>query len=218
MMRVTSLFNRKVVMIGWGGHAKVLKDVLDANETTVAAVVAPEVPKSVRADRYHSDDEFMSACNPSEVILVNAVGSLPGSTVRRNIFDTYKQVGFEFLTIVSEGAMLSPSVILEEGVQVMPGCIIQAEARIGANSIINTGSIIEHDCFIGSDCHIAPKVALSGEVSVGENTHIGIGAVIAQGVKIANNVTIGAGASVVRDVSGGLKVLPGAQRFISELH
>ena len=115
---VTLLFNRKVVMIGWGGHAKVLKDVLDANETTVAAVVAPEVPKSVQATAT-SDDEFMSACNPSEVILVNAVGSLPGSTVRRNIFDTYKQAGFEFLTIVSEGAILSPTVVLEEGVQVM---------------------------------------------------------------------------------------------------
>lgn len=214
MMKVTSLFERKVVMIGWGGHAKVLKDILDTQGAEIAAVVAPEVPDSVQAKRYYSDAEFTSACNPSDFLLVNGVGSLPGHGVRLDIFESYKQLGFAFLTVVSESAVLSPSVSLEEGVQVMHGCIIQADARVGANSIINTGAIVEHDCVIAAHCHIAPKATLSGGVSVGENTHIGVGAVIVQGIKIAKNVTIGAGASIVRDVATGLKVLPAAQRVI----
>ena len=209
------MFERKVVMIGWGGHAKVLKDILDAQGTEIAVVVAAEVPESVPAERYNSDDDFISVCNPSDYVLVNGVGSLPGNAIRRNIFETYKQLGFEFHTVVSERAMLSPSVILEEGVQVMHGCIIQADARVGANSIVNTGSVVEHDCVIAAHCHIAPNATLSGGVSVGEESHIGVGAVIVQGINIANSVTIGAGASVVRDVAAGLKVLPASQRLLS---
>ena len=49
----------------------------------------------------------------------------------------------------------------------MPGCIIQADAKIGANSIINAGSIIEHDCLIASDA-IWPPSRIERGVSVGE--------------------------------------------------
>lgn len=65
-------------------------------------------------------------------------------------------MGYVFETIVSKDALVSSYSELDEGVQVLPGAIIQPGVRLGENTIINTRVIIEHDTIIGNNCHISP--------------------------------------------------------------
>ena len=74
----------------------------------------------------------------------------------------------------------------------MPGAVINADARVGRNSIVNTGAIVEHDCLIGDHAHIAPRVALGGAVKVGDFALIGSGAVALPGAAIGENAIVGA--------------------------
>lgn len=191
--------NKPVIVLGAGGHAAVLVDMLRSQGVVPLALVAPAASalRAVLTDipLWHDEGKIL-AHHPDEVELINGIGSLPGNTLRAEIFARYRALGYRFAGLVSAKAMVSDYAVLEEGVQVMAGAIIQAGARIGANSIINSGAIVDHDCHLGGDNHVAPGAALSGAVMTGERVHIGTGAVVIQGISIGADAVVGAGGTL----------------------
>ncbi len=198
--------NKEVFVLGAGGHASVLVDILKQNKLTISGLFSDEVDFARSALSgipifKNEDDIFEKNCNT--ISIVNGIGSLPRSTVRAKLFKKFNKQGYSFLQVISKQAFISNFATLGEGVQVMPGAIIQSGAVIGDNSIINTGSIIEHDCIIGKHTHIAPGVTLSGQVTIGDYVHIGTGASVIQNISIGDKAIIGAGANVLNNVSAG---------------
>lgn len=104
-------------------------------------------------------------------------------------------------------AIVSCDAEIGAGSVVMAGAIIQPGAVLGKHTIVNTGASVDHDCRIGDFVHIAPGVRLCGNVTVGDGSLIGVGAVAIPGVRIGSWATVGAGATVVRDVPDGATVL-----------
>jgi acetyltransferase EpsM len=78
--------------------------------------------------------------------------------------------------------------------------VINAGARIGPSTIVNSAAVVEHDVMIGGFVHVAPNSTICGNAAVGDYTWVGAGAVVVQGIKIGENVMIGAGAVVIQDV------------------
>lgn len=203
--------NNPLIVIGAGGHASVLVDVLLQQQRQILGIVSPEVEYLrnvfVGVPMFTQDLDVLNFDNQS-VCLVNGVGSLPGCIRRRNLHNHFYDLGYKFETVVSSNAVVSLYAELGAGVQVMPGAIIQAGVRIGENTIINSGAIIEHDCHIGANNHIAPGATLSGGVVTKDNVHIGTGAVVIESVTINKNVTVGAGAIVTKDIEACYIVYP----------
>lgn len=195
--------NKPIIVLGAGGHASVLVDMLRRQGVVPLALVAPAAgtPRAVLANipLWHHEEKIL-AHHPDEVVLVNGIGSLPGNPLRAALFARYRALGYRFASVVSAQAMVSDYAVLEEGCQVMAGAIIQAGTRIGANSIINSGAIVDHDCHIGSDNHVAPGAVLSGDVVTGERVHIGTGAAVIQGISIGTDAVVGAGATLTRSL------------------
>ncbi|MCL1057801.1 acetyltransferase [Shewanella gelidimarina] len=197
---------KSIVLLGAGGHACVLADMLLQQQREIIAVISPTAspyPLLSSIDLLSNDNDVLQF-DIAEVVLVNGIGSLPqankAALLRQRLFNEFSQLGYEFDTTLSGSAMVSPYATLESGAQVFNGAIVQTYAQIGANSIINSGAIIEHDCQIGCHNHIAPGATLSGSVHTGNNVHIGTGASIIQGVCIGANSVIAAGAIVTKDV------------------
>lgn len=190
-------------MIGSGGHAGVLLDVLQQLNFNVAGIVSPNAPNGTPIfdglKHYSSDDDILSF-NPNDILLINGIGSLPGSELRFNIYRKFKDLGYNFMTVISPQAIVSPYATLFEGVQIMPGSIVNTNASIGEGSIINSGAIVEHDCVIGRHNHIAPGAVLSGSVKTGNYVHIAIGASVIQGVTIGDYALVACGASLIQDL------------------
>ncbi len=178
-----------------------LVDMLRSQGVVPLALVAPAAgaSRAVLADipLWHDEAQILTH-HPDEVELINGIGSLPGNSLRAELFARYRALGYRFASVVSAQAMVSAYAVLEEGVQIMAGAIIQADARIGANSIINTGAIVDHDCQLGGDNHVAPGAVLSGGVVTGERVHIGTGATVIQGISIGTYAVVGAGATLTR--------------------
>ncbi len=191
--------NKPVIVLGAGGHASVLVDMLRSQGVVPIALVAPtaSAPRAVLTDisLWHDEAKIL-AYRPDEVELINGIGSLPGNPLRATLFARYRALGYRFASVVSAQAMVSDYAVLEEGVQVMAGAIIQAGTQIGVNSIINSGAIVDHDCHLGGDNHIAPGAVLSGGVVTGERVHIGTGAAVIQGISIGTDAVVGAGATL----------------------
>ena len=196
----------KLVMLGSGGHARVLQQTLSDVGFELHGYVAPRDIDSRLAPNENGEVEWLGydanllEFDREEFLLINGIGSAGSLHVRKAVFEKFTEAGFNFLQIVADTAIVSDSANLLEGVQVLTGAIVGVDAFIDEDTIVNTGAIVEHDAVIGRSCHISVGAKLAGEVAIGQGSHIGIGATIIQGVQIGENCIIGAGAVVIRDV------------------
>lgn len=209
---------KPLVMIGAGGHATILAELLLAEGRNIIAVVSPkEVEESSLLStikRIVSDEDLLSTYSFEKVELINGIGAMPGNNIQFQLFEYFSNKGYRFASVISPHAILSSSVKVAEGVQIMAGAIIQTNASIGKNCLINSGAIIEHDCYIGPHNHIAPGATLSGSVVTESHVHIGTGANIIQGIKIGQHAIVGAGCTVVRDIPKNQVVVPARSRVL----
>lgn len=198
----------KVILIGSGGHAGVLRELLKAKNVEPIAILdnAPiKFGEKFFGIKIFNEADY-SLFEPSEFILVNGIGSIDVNKDRKHLYTQFKNVGYQFMTLVHHMSFVGNRVELMEGVQILAGTIIQNDVVIGENSLVNTGAIIDHNVKIGSHVHVAPGVTLSGNVTVGDGSHIGVGAIVIQGVKIGSNVLVAAGSVVIEDVGDNSRV------------
>ncbi|WP_102273800.1 acetyltransferase [Cytobacillus massiliigabonensis] len=197
--------NKPVILIGNGGHATVLTDILLQQNCSIIGFTAPSIQENRFGIPYLGTDDVIDSYNSDDIELVLGLGSIAVSKVREKIFLQFKEKGYTFSQVIHQSAVISPYCMLGEGVQVMAGTVTEAFVEIADNTIINTSSSINHDCRIGKHCHIAPGTTLSGNVTVGDLTHIGTGSTVIQNVQIGSQVLIGAGSLVLRTIGDNSK-------------
>ena len=191
---------KKIVLIGAGGHCKVIIDIIKStNEYQIVGIT----DKSTRGNLLNipivGDDSVLQNIYYKGVkYAFIGIGAI---NIRNNIYDKLKKIGFKLPVLIHRNAVVSNYAKIGDGTCVMAGAIINAGADIGRNCIINTASVIEHDCKIGDNTHISPNSSIAGGVTIGFNTHVGIGSSIIQSKVIGNNVTVGAGTVVIDDIT-----------------
>lgn len=198
---------KPVILLGAGGHAKVLLEILRIQSIKIIGVTDPIASSFTSEVDVLGSDEVICEYDPDNVFLVNGVGSVGDNSLRKKLFQKFKAKGYRYLTLIHPSAIVATDVFLSEGVQVMAGAIIQPGCSIKENTIVNTRASVDHDCLIGAHGHIAPGVTLSGNVTVGDDVHIGTGASVINNVRIGANSIVGAGAVVIRNVREGAKVM-----------
>lgn len=192
---------KPVIIIGGGGHAKVLFQTLNLLGRKVLGYTDPNSPSNYLKEFEHmGDDSEIDRFHPHDICLVNGIGFSSNINRRKKIYKYFKQKGYYFPPVIHPHAIVATDVKIEEGAQVMVGAIIQPNVTLECNTIVNTKASIDHDTFIGPHSFIAPGVTICGNVYIGSESLIGAGSTIIQGVKINNNCTVGAGSVVVRDV------------------
>lgn len=199
--------NKPIILIGNGGHASVLTEILLTQSRTILGYTAPSQENNNFGLRYIGPDIAIQKYNPNEIDLIIGLGSVNVSNTRKSLFESMKNLGFKFSNVIHDKSILSPSVTLGEGVQIMAGSIIQTNVRVGNNTIINTGASIDHDSDIGEHVHIAPRVTISGGVKINNGCHVGTGATLIHGITIGNDCLIGAGAVVIHNIDAGKRAI-----------
>jgi UDP-perosamine 4-acetyltransferase len=193
----------QLIVIGAGGHAKVLLDTLNLLGIQVSGICDPLQPASGGLSRlqWHADDDTVLHMNPADTRLVNAIGSTRDTTKRSNVYRKFKTNGFHFLSLIHPRSSVSQlDMDIGEGLQALAGSVINPSVSIGDNVLVNTHAVVEHDCTIGSHTHVASGAIICGGCLVGEHVHIGAGAVIKQGITIGSGSVIASGAVVIDDV------------------
>jgi sugar O-acyltransferase (sialic acid O-acetyltransferase NeuD family) len=194
-----------IIVIGGGGHAKVLVSTLILCGRSILGFVDlnPACPPLLGV-RHLGNDAAVLLHAPAAVQLVNGVGSAASTAIRQEIYDRFTYQQYRFATVIHPSAVVASEVQMEDGVQIMAGAVLQPGTSVGSNAVVNTGAIIDHDCVVGAHAHIAPGAVLSGCVRVDRGAHVGAGACIIQGVSIGAGSVVGAGAVVIRDVPRGV--------------
>jgi UDP-perosamine 4-acetyltransferase len=212
--------SKPVVMLGHGGHARVVLDVLQLTGRQVAGILTPDLEAGCiwQGVSVLGGDDWLDSAAASHHAYALGVGLVPGRVGWRPcLFRGLRERGLEMPALIHPGAIVAQDVLVREGVQIMAGAIVQPGARLGADVLVNTGARIDHDCAIGAHAHIGPGAILCGEVSVGEGVFVGAGATLIPGVRIGAGAQVAAGAVVVRDIPPGMRHIPGRpQRLIEE--
>jgi len=201
----------KIVVIGGGGHAKVIISILKKIERfEIVGFTDPEEAGPVLGAEYLGTDEILQELYANGVKnAVIGLGQIKSSVVRRKLVKMIQEIGFDSPAIISPRAIINEEVSIGEGTVVMDGAVINSGTIIGDYSIINTNCSVDHDCNIGSFTHIAPGVTLSGYINVGENVLLGTGASVIHDISITSGALIAAGSSVQKNIK-----IPGLYRGV----
>lgn len=190
-----------VILIGAGGHARVLLSMLLLLGYKVRGFADLDDSRTeLLGISRIGDDNAVLEYDTGQVRLVNGVGSIGSITDRLRVFELFRARGYTFASIMHPSAIIAPETHLADGVQIMAGAILQTGCVVHENSIINTGAQLDHDCIVHAHAHVAPGAVLSGGVHVGARAHVGAGATLIQGVRVGADSIIGAGAVVLSDV------------------
>lgn len=184
-----------VILLGGGGHAKVVMDclraagtrilgILDDRLATGSTVLGVPVLGALRDHEKYAEHPFLIA--------------IGDNGARQRIAE---ELPLRWITAIHPSACVSPYAAVGCGTVIMPRAVVNAGAVIGAHCIINTGAIAEHDDRLEDYVHLSPASALGGTVSVGRGTHIGIGAVVRNNTRICGGCVIGGGAVVAADIT-----------------
>lgn len=202
------VFDRPIIVIGAGGHSKVLIDILLQQNAQIIGIVEADFNKidnQILGIKIVGNDGYILNYDPKSIYLVNAIGSIGSMNLRKKIFLNFKQKGYVFAKVIHPTAIIGQAVNIQEGAQIMAGAIIQIGSSIGINSIINTKASVDHDCVIKEHVHISPGSIICGNCIVGSGTHIGAGTTIIQSIIVGENVLVGAGSVVVKDILANVK-------------
>lgn len=200
--------DRPRLLLGGGGHSRVLIDALRLAGTKVIGIADPARVKGsdVAGIEVIGGDEKVLEFPADSVLLVNAIGFSNSTHDRARLFDRFKREGYSFAHVVHPAAVVAADAVLAEGAQAMAGVIVQPGCMVGEDTILNTRASVDHDCAIGRHVHIAPGAVLCGGVHVGASSHIGAGATIIQNIRIGSKSIVAAGAVVICDVADNSRV------------
>lgn len=86
-------------------------------------------------------------------------------------------------------------------------CKISGLSKIGVGNFVDSQSVIGHECIIGDFNHIGVNVIIGGNSTIGCRNNIHSGAIIGNNITIEDDCVIGAGATVLRDLPSGSKLV-----------
>ena len=209
---------RDIVVIGAGGHAKVVIDAIQYSEYSMCGLTDANYMAVKECMGYPvlGNDEILADLYFQNGVRHAAmgIGHVGYPAVRNKVYAYAQQLGFHFPCLLHPSAAIAKSSIIGDGVLCAAQVVVNAEASIGNLCIINSSAVVEHEVVIADGVHIAPRAVVLGGASVGANSFVGAGSVILQGVHVGRNCIIGAGTIVLGDVEDDSVVVGNPGRVI----
>ena len=195
---------KKILLIGGGGHAHSVIDVIENNkEFDIAGIVDSERENSKDVLGYpilggDGDIEKLLIDIPHAIV---SIGQIKSANIRKDLFELLKRFGAKIPNIFSKNAYVSKRSFFETGCVVMHGAVVNSGVKIGHNVIVNNMALIDHNVKIGDHTHISTGARINGDISIGAECFIGSGEIIKQGVKTGAKSFISAGSLVTKDLT-----------------
>jgi UDP-perosamine 4-acetyltransferase len=191
-----------VVIVGAGGHGKVVLDILRCSN-------AHRVAGFLDADTTLADTEIAGVPVLGQVNLLprlkhqrirGAIIAIGDNRVRASYAKLVQDAGLELISAIHPAASVSETAEVGRNVVIAAGAVVCTHVKLGDSVIVNTAAVIDHECEIGEGAHICPGALLAGRVRIGQGAFIGLGARVLPCLCVGEHSTVGAGATVIRDV------------------
>lgn len=199
-----------IIIIGAGGHARVIADALACAGSVVTGFVDKDNARKgqdMLGLPVMGGEDVLARFDRDAVRLVVGIGSIGDRSaleLRQQISERLRGDGWTLAGVRHPSATIAPIARVAADAQIMAGAIVQVGADIGAGAIVNTRAVIEHDSVVGAYSHVSIGTVLCGDCRIGSCSHIGAGAVVRQGISLGDGITVGIGAVVINNHEGGV--------------
>ncbi len=190
---------KRVYLIGQGGHSKVIKDIIEAQNVYKIAGYLDDKFSSLKEEHgsIFAPLSYVKELQSHDAFFIVSIGD---NRVRKKIVERIALPVEKYAVAIHPSAVISPSAQIGHGTAIMAKAVLNASTIIEDHVIVNTASVIEHDSFIEKFSHVSPGAILTGNVTCREGVHIGAGSSVIPNIVIGQWSVVGAGASVIRDV------------------
>ncbi|CAH0143358.1 acetyltransferase [Peribacillus simplex] len=205
---------KKIVIIGAGGHSKVVQDIVEAmGEYRLMAILDDQYEVLKRKGNVYFGPilSYRSLFIHFECKVIIAIGR---NDLRLKIVNELNLDVMDYGTVIHPTAIVGKNVSIGKGTVIMPNVVLNAGARVGNHVIVNTSSVIEHDTHLDDFIHIAPSATLTGAVKVGTGTLIGAGSTVIPSITIGEWCKVGAGSTVIKDIPNASTAVGSPARII----
>jgi sugar O-acyltransferase (sialic acid O-acetyltransferase NeuD family) len=186
-----------IYILGNGGHAKILHNILVRNHLTkgMGEEFLSKVKDSIKEISHREEERIVRNMEYMDFLCLG-IGDMKS---RERTYKKYIESNWTGV-VCNSSIVHHEDVFLEATCQILTNSCVLAGSSIGIGTIINTGASVDHDCKVGNFVHIAPHVTLCGNVEVGDRTLIGAGVVVYPGVKIGKDCTIMTNKAIYKDI------------------
>ena len=194
---------KKIVIIGAGGHAREVSDILvsckhrGADIEVIGFIDESGHTAPIGGLPILGGFGWFEGVDRDEVGVTCAVGT---PKVSRALIRRALDMNLQFVSALSPLASISPSAKIGRGVIVFPHVFVSCDVVIGNFVTLNVASTVSHDAKVGDFSNVSPGAHLAGNVSLGTGSFIGMGCNIIQGRSVGGWSVVGAGAVVLDDV------------------
>ena len=188
---------RKLIIIGAGGHGRVVADCAQQQGKYSQIVFL--------------DDCFDERKENSEWQVVGSVKDFPqyideadfivafgNNRLRKDLLEQLRKAKANIVSLIHPSAVVSPHTFIGKGVVVFANAVINIGASIADGCIINTAATVDHDCELHQCIHVSPGANIAGGVHIAQLSWIGIGSTIVECITLADNTQVGAGAVITQ--------------------
>jgi sugar O-acyltransferase (sialic acid O-acetyltransferase NeuD family) len=199
---------RPIVIVGAGGHGRVVLDMCRALGRPVAGFLddgrptgstIEEVPVLGDSGRLEDPDLLR---DHAVVLAFGIIGEDPvlANRRRRELGDRLLARGGELATVVHPSVVVSSRAEIGVGTTVSSGAVIVTGARIGRNCMVHTVAIVDHDCVVEHGAQVGPMVTLCGGSRCREDSFLGVGVSVRPGLTVGARTRVGMQAGVLTDL------------------
>ncbi len=185
---------RQVVVIGAGGHGRVVARAADACGIEVIGFYDDDAAKwGTRIDDVpvlgSIEEAAASAGRP-------AVMGIGDNATRKSASES---LDLDWISVIHPFTSVDSYATLGRGTVLLPGSIVHRGTIIGDHVILNTKASVDHDCRVGDYVHIA-VAHMAGGSSADEGSFLALGSVLLPGVNLGAWSILGAGAVAIDDI------------------
>ena len=190
--------NKKIAIIGAGGHGKVVGEIALLNHFEVINFFDDKKNEIKKFPFIISGslDNLKEHLDDYDAFFV----ALGENKLRSSIMEWLKKEKINIVSLVHPRSTISQFSSIGIGTCIMANAVINSGTLIREGVIINTSASIDHDCVIEDFAHISPNCSLSGNVKVGKFSHLGTGTSVHPGINIGNNVKTAVGSKIFENV------------------
>lgn len=194
---------QRVLILGAGGHGRVVLDILlQAGTAQIAGFLDNNT--AIHGRRIDGipvlggiDDLTQHAERAAATNVIIAIGD---NGARRGLARQVEAGGLTLVSAVHPSATLASNATIGRNVVICAGSVICAHCQIGDSVILNTGCTIDYQTMVGEGSHVCPGVRIAGRVKIESGAFIGIGATVVPNITLGYECIVGAGSVVIEDV------------------
>lgn len=165
--------NKRIIILGAGGFAKTLADILQQNNTYTEIKFLDDTKTGEKI--LGKCDEFINFKNEN----TDMFPAFGNNEVRKKWFEKLQQEKINIPSIIHNSAYISPTVKIETGVAVLPKAVINTNTVVKQGCIVNCGAVIDHDCVLERFVHVCIGAMIKAENKIPAEVKIEAGQIVA---------------------------------------